>query len=316
MTDALAKIDALLDEGIRLLQGGDSVAAESKFREVLEVAPDDSEAFTFLGASLQHQGRSEEARDVLKRAVALDEASPDAHYNLAEVSLLLNDLAEAELHYRRSTELEPSNAIAWRRLSEVRAKRQNQTGAAEAAEKAQQQEGDYLLPGWTERLLAEFTGEKRDLASLQKDAAEMPDNLEVQIRVYRAAAAAQNVPAFDAAMSQALRIAPGDRNVLADQVNYLLRLNLDERATTAAAQLMEQFPADASSYVTMACVCMRRHDLNSALKALDRLAQLKPDDPPSTTTSPPCRRRWGRRSRPNLRFAERWNFDPIRSISA
>lgn len=65
-----------------------------------------------LGSSLAKQGRSDEAVEYLRQAVALDEHFAEAHYDLAIVLTIREDLSGAIRHFQRALEIDPAYAKA------------------------------------------------------------------------------------------------------------------------------------------------------------------------------------------------------------
>jgi|SRR5579884_3874557 len=53
------------------------------------------------------QGNIEEARDIYQQALTVKSDAPDAHYGLATVCFLLNDLDSAAYHFKEVTRLDP-----------------------------------------------------------------------------------------------------------------------------------------------------------------------------------------------------------------
>ena len=53
------------------------------------------------------QGNIEEAREIYQQALAVKADAPDAHYGLATVCFLLNDLDSAAYHFKEVTRLDP-----------------------------------------------------------------------------------------------------------------------------------------------------------------------------------------------------------------
>lgn len=65
-----------------------------------------------LGNSLAKQGRSEEATEYLRKAIAVDAAFAEAHYDLGIVLTIRDDFQGAIRHLRRALEIDPTYAKA------------------------------------------------------------------------------------------------------------------------------------------------------------------------------------------------------------
>src|SRR5262245_40806036 len=71
-----------VDKGIQLYKADAWNDAEAEFREAVRLDPQDGNAHTWLGASLQRLGRNDEAIVHCKQAVELYKESPDRKYPL------------------------------------------------------------------------------------------------------------------------------------------------------------------------------------------------------------------------------------------
>jgi tetratricopeptide (TPR) repeat protein len=91
---------------------GRNAEAERIARRVLAGQPDNAPLLEALGVVSASQGRYEEARDSLERALALRPASHIGHYNLARVYLALGDRARADTEARRALQLYPTDDYA------------------------------------------------------------------------------------------------------------------------------------------------------------------------------------------------------------
>ena len=106
----LSLTDAL---GLAILmhRKGDLKDAETLYRRILEVAPDYADAIHFYGVLLHHRDRSDEAIAMIERSIALEPA-PGRYNNLGNALVERGRLEQAIDAYRRSIELDPTNADA------------------------------------------------------------------------------------------------------------------------------------------------------------------------------------------------------------
>jgi tetratricopeptide (TPR) repeat protein len=139
-----ASIDT--DRGIALAAQGRLTEAESRFRRVVQLRPEDAAAHNHLGAvlaalerwdeaiahyhraialrpalaaahgnladALRQQGRFEEALEAYQQALRLGGDSAETHFGLASTYRLLSRHAEAARHYRRTLDLRPGTVEA------------------------------------------------------------------------------------------------------------------------------------------------------------------------------------------------------------
>jgi serine/threonine-protein kinase len=82
-------------------------AAEKEFRRVLAEAPNHAAAKNFLGGALSAQGRSVEAEQVCREAVALDPLGTGVWFNFGRAVVGLGRYKEAEQLFRKGLEIQP-----------------------------------------------------------------------------------------------------------------------------------------------------------------------------------------------------------------
>ncbi|VAW84235.1 hypothetical protein MNBD_GAMMA16-1498 [hydrothermal vent metagenome] len=95
--------------GIIYYKKGQYEKAESTFRTVLEIAPDHTIAYNYLGMTLRQLGRFKEAQQSYKNAIAANPAYPHAHLNLGILyDLYMRKPADALIHYEQYQALSAS----------------------------------------------------------------------------------------------------------------------------------------------------------------------------------------------------------------
>ena len=100
-----ARLTGHLDRGWERLDRGDPSGAEKSARMALEVAPDDAEALTLLGATLGAAGRDGEAIECLDRALEAEpEYATPALYAAELLYATESDLAQAFAYAERASE--------------------------------------------------------------------------------------------------------------------------------------------------------------------------------------------------------------------
>jgi tetratricopeptide (TPR) repeat protein len=99
-------VEARLNLGRLLHEGGDLSGAEAEYRHALDEDPDSALATFNLGVALEDQNRLAEASEAYARAIDLDAELADAHFNLARLCERSGDPRGALRHlseYRRLT---------------------------------------------------------------------------------------------------------------------------------------------------------------------------------------------------------------------
>ncbi len=99
-------VDAHINLGRLMHEGGAPTAAEQHYRRALELDPEHEIAAFNLGVALEDLGRLRDAIDAYQRALELDPQNADAHFNLAGLYERRGEKAAALRHlktYRRLT---------------------------------------------------------------------------------------------------------------------------------------------------------------------------------------------------------------------
>jgi len=89
-----------------------------EIEKAMYLAPKDERVHTLLSKIYTLQGKDIKAFEVAKKALALNESSSNAHYNIALLYLKKEAIEEAYPHLKRSVELEP-NAEVYIRLAQI-----------------------------------------------------------------------------------------------------------------------------------------------------------------------------------------------------
>lgn len=100
-------------EGVRLLEAKSYQAAEIRFGRSLELVPDRVSTLNNLSAVKIRLKKFAEAEEFARKAIALEEKSPEAWSNLASALTATNRHEEALQAYDRTLNGNPSHAKAW-----------------------------------------------------------------------------------------------------------------------------------------------------------------------------------------------------------
>ncbi|RQW85076.1 MAG: tetratricopeptide repeat protein, partial [Geobacter sp.] len=129
-------IAAALEFAIRHHQSGNLQAAESIYRQILQLDPDNPEALHLLGVSAYQQQRHETAATLIGQALARKPTFADAHSNLGNVLREMGRLDEAEKSFRKAISANPKFTMAHYNLGNVLLSRKKFKEAAESFERA------------------------------------------------------------------------------------------------------------------------------------------------------------------------------------
>ena len=109
-------VDEALNVALQLHRAGSSREAETLYRRILAVVPENLNALHFLGLLCHQQNRKDEAAELIQRIIAVDPQNADAHNNLGNVFEGLGKGAGAEACYRKAIALQPEHAPAHNNL--------------------------------------------------------------------------------------------------------------------------------------------------------------------------------------------------------
>ena len=99
--------------GLALEQTGNTPKALELFRHAANVTPDDAEILhTNLGRTLVHMSLFDEANNVLKRALDLEDDNAGAHTAMADLCIKTGNRKEALMHLREALTEDPKNERA------------------------------------------------------------------------------------------------------------------------------------------------------------------------------------------------------------
>lgn len=113
---ASTSIKQLVEEGNAALKTENYTLAETIWRQVIQLAPNLTDAHYSLGLVFTHQGRWEEAITSFRRAISLDPKLAWAHNNLGNALAEVGQVEEAITSFRRAIELAPDKAEFYHNL--------------------------------------------------------------------------------------------------------------------------------------------------------------------------------------------------------
>jgi tetratricopeptide (TPR) repeat protein len=95
---------------VALRRSGDLTLAEEAYRKALEIDPLAVSAYQNLAALLRHQGKPQEAEDLLALSGTLGSRNPFIYLALGDLSLAHGRIDEARRFYKRAMRLYRDNA--------------------------------------------------------------------------------------------------------------------------------------------------------------------------------------------------------------
>jgi protein O-GlcNAc transferase len=107
------------EQGDEHVKAGRYADAERCYRQVMASDAQYPKAVVMLGFALREQGRIDEAREVLERAVLSAPEDADSHYLLGSILEATDEKASAILRYRQALSLKPEFVVAQQGLSRL-----------------------------------------------------------------------------------------------------------------------------------------------------------------------------------------------------
>lgn len=145
-TGARPEVTTRNNEGLALLARGRFAEAERAFREALVEQPGQPQLLVNLGIALRLQGRAEEARPLLEKALANPVTKRMAGQELAQIEFHRGDLDSAERYCRLVLEAEPQAADVLHTLGLLEERRGRFAAAEEAYRRAAEADPDAAEP--------------------------------------------------------------------------------------------------------------------------------------------------------------------------
>jgi tetratricopeptide (TPR) repeat protein len=227
-------------------QAGGFPQAEQLYRQVLQANPRHADAWCFLGAVCQAQGKFAEAEVNYRRAIQLAPMYGSAHNCLGALLAQQNRLAEAATSFQQALRHEPDNAEAHYNLGLALHAQGQRTPAIEQFRQAL-----HFRPDYPEALT--------DLGNVLAE----EDKLDEAVHCYR----------------QALRVSPvlvkGHYNlgtVLGKQDKF-------EEEIGHYREALRLQPDHAEAHVNLGNALRQLGRMDEAKASLDKALRLKPDDP-------------------------------------
>ncbi len=106
-------IDELFQQGIVALLTGNYTQAESIWRRVIQLYPNNAGAYSNLGVALYQQGKLEEAIAAYRQAIQLNPKDASDYYSLGNALRNQGKVEEAIAAYRQAIQIDPKDATAY-----------------------------------------------------------------------------------------------------------------------------------------------------------------------------------------------------------
>jgi predicted O-linked N-acetylglucosamine transferase (SPINDLY family) len=271
-------MDEVLSEAWRRHQGGDLVAAERAYRQVLRSAPTCHTTWHLLGVLLCQAGELSAGVDALGRAASLDQQNAEFQSNLGLALEAVGRGNEALSCFRQSVQLQPDFAEAHFNLANALKKQGHWAHAIEAYRRALRLQPDFaeafhnLGNTWHE------TGRLHEAVECYRQATRLaPDSPELQNRLGTALSLSGQMPEAIVCFREAVRLRPDDAHAH-NNLGYVLQsTGRPAEALASFDQAIRCEPAFALAHSNRALALHHLGRLDDALAASRDALRIEPD---------------------------------------
>ncbi|WP_448563432.1 tetratricopeptide repeat protein [Trichothermofontia sp.] len=236
----------LMDQGNTHFQAGRYAEALACYDEIIELQPDQAEAWHNRGTSLAKLKRFDEAIAAYQRATTLAPDYAEAWFNWGSI-LLSQKQPEAALRcYDQAIKYRPNYAEVWHNRGNALVQLQRYDAAIAAYERATEINPNY------------------------GDAWQNRGSVLAKVRRY---------PEALGCLDRAVDLKPQDVDLRFNQANLLVQLEQYEAALAAYTEVVERQPRHTAAWLNRGHVLMQLRRYQSALTCYEQACQLNPDDP-------------------------------------
>jgi tetratricopeptide (TPR) repeat protein len=267
-------------QGLAEHQSGRLEKAEACYREILAIDATHADALHLLGVVQHQHGRSEEAIDFIRRAIA-QYAHANFYSNLGVVLRSLGRLEEAEASYRDAIRLSPESAGAYSNLGEVLNLLGRAADAETVLQAALERQADYPDARNNLGIALAAQGRREEAETCYREALRLrPDFADAQLNLGRLLQELGRWPEAEACFRAALRLQPDfadAHNSLGIILRAMARAAEAEASYRSALRLRPDFAAAHSNLGNALLDLGRPHDAAVCYRAALRLQPEFPD---------------------------------------
>ena len=277
-------LEPLYSEAEQYLQRNDMHSAAALYTRLCEADPESAEPWFILGLIHGELGASPMAKDCLYRAVELDPAHSDAHFNLAHHLLATGDVAQALAHCEKALSHDPDYSEAWLFQSSLLASIGKHEEAVTAIHKALAL--DPALPNaWAKAAHLHFKLDNTEQAlyachkALQHDATDMESSHLLGTLLLKM----QQPVDAQAAFARVLQAQPDNVEALRGLGYACLQVEQYSDAKTHYTRSLELDPDCAASWLVLSHVYGKELIFDKAANYAERAVALEPTEPAAHT---------------------------------
>jgi tetratricopeptide (TPR) repeat protein len=141
-------VEQRLATALSLHHRGDTIAAQTIYREVLETTPDHPLALHYLGVIAYQRGDAQAALPLLERSARAVPAEPELQNNLGLAYAACDRESDAIAAYRAALAIQPDHAVTWNNLGLALQSLNDLAGAIAAFRCAVERRPDFAHAHW------------------------------------------------------------------------------------------------------------------------------------------------------------------------
>ncbi len=273
-----AELLPLLGQALELHKKGRLSEAKAAYRQLLQIAPNQFIALHMLGALESDAGNYQQAEILLRRAVAADPRSAEAHVSLGVALNGLKRHTEARDSYRKALALRPNSALALSNLGNASAALDRFQEALDSYDRALAIDAN-LAEAHNGRgaALSRLRNYDEALASLNRALAIKPD---YATALANHSVALRELQRFDEAMAdcdRAIALAPDDVSGWLCRANVLLQTRQTAKALSDCERALAIAPDSDQAHLVLGLCLAALGRACEATGSFDRALDIRPD---------------------------------------
>ena len=270
--------DQLFQQGVAAGQRGDFSEAESIFRQVTEIDPNNADAYNNLGIALKDQGKLEKAITNYDQAIEIDPNNAVAYYNLGLALRRQGKLEKAIASYEQAIEIDPNNAVAYNNLG-IALRNQGQLEKAIASyERAIELDPNYALAYYNlGNALSEQGKLEKAIASYEKAIELNPNDALAYNNLGIALRNQGKLEKAIASYERAIELNPNNADAYNNLGIALRNQGQLEKAIASYERAIEVDPNYALAYNNLGIALRNQGKLEKAIASYERAIELNPN---------------------------------------
>ncbi len=268
---------AVYQQGIREYRAGRLSAAESAFRRVLKMQPDDPDALHLLGVLAHHRGDQQKAVKLIRKALRRKPADPSFHTNLGSALQAMGRGQAAQESFERALSADPEHVVAQYNLGNLWFERGEFERALVAFRRAVELSPSYANAHYnlanTLRQLDDLEGA---VAAYRRCLELTPDFAPAHFNLGNAQRDVGELEPAQASYERALQLDPKLAEAEVNLANVLKRQRQFDAAVAHFRRALELQPDLAEAHANLGHIHLLADDVDTALAAYRRAVELDP----------------------------------------